>query len=517
MPSTPDPSDISVLDRLHQGWTRMLSIADEGREAPDALRRRLLLLCMLLTTASLAGLIVAELLWGGSDQWIFLSGMLLLLMAATFDYTRAGRYEFYSHLLVGGLTTLVVILIVASGGQSRAPQLSLPTLAIVAALLLRPRAVVLWATAMLAVMVMSHQLRQNGAPVHLPLNPVWLEGAVERVGSVLIVVSVLLGTWCIGLVAQWQKRVRLDSGALRAAQAGQRDAEQRLEQFVEMASAWFWETDEQHRMVYLSSGFEKATGVAPAQALGLTPAEVMRIRYPNAAAAESTMRPMIERRGFKDQLLSWHEPLTGVINHYANSATPIYDVQGGFRGFRGRVINISERAETIRQVRESVQGDFLTGLMSRRGMLEALDHALIRLRDADQSGWWIQVDLDRFHDVNTQLNYAQGDRFLKRFARSLGELVGRHDALSRIDGDDFGILLLQGTKEDVQQLAVNIMAIARGLRMEFLGSEAGTGSASLGAATISRATPSVTALLQATDAACQRARHEGGARLHFAS
>lgn len=494
----------------------MLSIADEGRDAPEALRRRLLLLCLLLTTASLAVLIIAELLWGGSDQWVFLSAMMVLLMAATFDYTRAGRYVFYSHLLVGGLTALVVTLIIASGGQSRAPQLSVPTLAMVAALLLRPRATLLWAGLMMAALLLSHQLRQSGAPVYLPLNPVWLEGAIERVASVLIVVSVLLGSWCIGLVTQWQKGVRLEAGALSAARQGQRAAEQRLEQFVEMASAWFWETDEQHRMVYLSSGFEKATGIAPAHALGLTPAEVMRIRYPNAAAAESTMRPMIERRGFRDQLLSWHEPLTGVLNHYANSATPIYDAQGAFRGFRGRVIDISERAETIRQVRESVQGDFLTGLMSRRGMLEALDRALIRLRDADQSGWWIQVDLDRFHEVNTHLNYAQGDRFLKRFARSLGELVGKQDALSRMDGDDFGILLLQGTREDVQQLAVNIMAIARGLRMEFLSGEAGSGSASIGAACISRATPSVAALLQMTEAACQRARHEGGARLHFA-
>ncbi len=517
MPYPPRTADDGLVSRLRRAWERLVAIADEGRDAFSALRSRLLLSCLLLALVSLAAVIVAELLWGHSDQWLYLSGMMLVLMAGTFDYARAGRYALYSQVLVGGLTLLALALIVASGGQSRAPQLSLPTLAMLAALLLSTRATLLWAALMLAGLLLSFYLRNSSAPVYIVLNPQWLESAIERFAAILIVVSVLVGIWSMGLVARLHERLRIDVADVEEAKRSRLQIETRLEQFVELASAWFWETDEQHRIVYLSAGFERVTGISPAAALGLTPAELMRIRYPNSPAADATMRPMIERRGFKDQLLSWHEPLTGTLNHYANSASPIHDKKGIFRGFRGRVIDVSARADSIRQVRESVQGDFLTGLMSRRGMLEALDHALIRLRDAEHHGWWIQIDLDQFHQLNSQLNYAQGDVFLKRFARSLDEMISKPNALARMDGDGFGILMLSGSRDDVQQVATRVLAIARGLRIEFLGAESGAGSASIGAVTISRATASVSNLLQSAEAACVKARDEGGARLLFAS
>jgi len=511
-----EPAMPGFIQRIQQSWHRVVAIADEGRDALWALRSRLLLSCLLLTTGCLTALVVAELLWGRSDQWVFLSAMLVLMGTATFDYARAGRYGLYSHVLVGGLVALVLALIIASGGQTRSPQVSLPTLAMLAALLLSLRAALAWATVMLGGLWLSFFLRTSGAPVYLPLNPEWLDGAIERVAAVLVLVSIVLGSWCLGAVVRMHQRMRAGSEGLQEALKRGDDAEKRLEHFVEMASAWFWETDDQHRMVFLSAGFEKATGISPAQAIGLTPAEVMRIRYPNAAAADGTMRPMIERRGFKDQLLSWHQPLTGVINHYANSAAPVFDDKGAFRGFRGRVIDVSERAETIRQVRESVQGDFLTGLMSRRGMLESLDRALIMLRDAGTTGWWIHIDLDQFHEVNTRLNYAQGDLFLKRFARALLDLVDKQDALARMDGDSFGMLLLGRSREEVEHLATGVVALARGLRIEMLGAQAGTGSASLGATMISRATPGIGVLLQISEDACVHARDQGGSRIVFA-
>lgn len=505
---------LSQTAPLMQWWARLVAIADERRNALLAFRSRLLLMAMILIAVSLSLLLLGELLWGQSDQWIFLAGMLLLLMAATFDYARSGRYELYSHLLIGALVGLVLALIVASGGQSRSPQLTLPTITVLAAMLLPVQATVRWAAVMLLALATSFYLRHTNAPTYLPLNPEWLDGAIERMASVLVVTSALIGIWCYQLISRMHDRLVADAGGLADANLRCERAEQRLEHYVDMVSAWFWETDEQHRMVFLSAGFERSTGIKPALAMGLTPAQVMQLRYPNNTASDGTMRPMLERRGFKDQPLSWHEPLTGVLNHYANSASPVFDHKGIFRGFRGRVINLSERNETVRQMRESAHGDFLTGLMSRRGMLEALDRALMRVRDGDLVGWWFQIDIDQFHDVNTRLNYAQGDLYLKRFARSLSEIAARPDALARMDGDEFGLLLFDATREQALETATNILGMARGLRMEFLGADA-TGSASLGVARFSTATSGVGAILQAADEACQRARNEGGARIVF--
>jgi diguanylate cyclase (GGDEF)-like protein len=504
----------AASSRLEQWWSRLLSIADERRNPLMALRSRLLLLSLMLIAASLAALVLGELLWGRSDQWMFLAIVLMGLMIATFDYARSGRYELYSNALIGILTFLVLALIIASGGQSRSPQISLPTIALLAAMLLSLRATLMWAALMVLSLVLSFHLRETLATVYLPLDPQWLDASVERMAGVLVVTAVCIGVWCHRLIERMHDQLARDAAGLAEARSRSEIAEQRLEHYVDMASAWFWETDEQHRLVFLSAGFERSTGVSPKAALGLTPVQVLQLRYRSSAVSDGAMRPMLERRAFKDQLLSWHEPLTGVLNHFANAGSPMFDKQGNFRGFRGRVMNVSERNETVRQVRESVHGDFLTGLMSRRGMLEAMDRALMRVRDSDSIGWWMQIDVDQFHEVNVKLNYAQGDTYLKRFARSLAEIAGRPDALARMDGDAFGVLLVGMTKEEAGDVAIGILGMARGLRMEFLGADV-QGSASIGVVRFSSATPNVGAILQAADDACQQAQRKGGARVVF--
>jgi diguanylate cyclase (GGDEF)-like protein len=501
-------------NRLTAWWLRLASIPKGRFDATPTLRSRMTVLALVMVAGCLAALISGELMWGHSDHWMVVAAMLVLLLLAIFDCMRAGRSAIYSHLLVGGLIALLVTLIVLTGGQSRAALVCLPSIAALAAVLLSPRATMRWTIMILAGLALSAYLRTHSATVYLPLNPQWLESAVERTAAVLTVMTVAVGLCCSVLMQKIFDRLAKDAAAIDDTRQQYQRAEQRLEHYVEMDSAWFWESDEQHRMVYLSSGFERRTGISIKAALGQTPAQITRMRYPRNSAADAAMRPMLERRSFKDQMLSWHEPLTGVVNNFANSASPLFDDKGVFRGFRGRVVNVSERNETLRQVRESVHGDFLTGLMSRRGMLEALDRALIQVRDSSRSAWWLLIDIDRFHEVNSRLNYVQGDLYLKRFARSLSEMAAGPESLSRMDGDEFGMLLLGASRDQVEELATNILGMSRGLRMEFLGADA-EGSASIGVVRFSRDSAGVGAILQAAHEACTRAQEAGGARVMF--
>jgi diguanylate cyclase (GGDEF)-like protein len=515
MPSPQAEYDRRSAPASTRWWQRLVSIFDGSPDAIETLRSRMLVLSLVIVAVCQALIILSELLWAQSNVWTVVLAMLVLLLAVAFDYIRSGRYELYSHILVGGVVSLLIMLIVLTGGHSRGALVCFPSVVALAAVLLPSRALLGWSSVMLAGVALSAFLRANDAPVYLPLNPQWLESAVERMAAVLVVITALLGTCSAVLVSRLFDQFSRESTTLADLSARCERAEQRLEHYVELSSAWFWETDEQHRLVYLSTGFERSTGVNPKFALGLTPAQVLHLRYPNSPGADGPMRPLLERRGFKDQLLSWHEPLTGMINQYANSGTPIHDASGAFRGFRGRVVSVSERNETLRQMRENVHGDFLTGLMSRRGMLEAIDRALMRVRDSDMIGWWMQIDIDRFHEVNERLNYVQGDAFLKRFARALTEMSVRAEALARMDGDGFGALLMGVSREQVRDAALHILGVSRGLRMEFLGTDA-EGSVSIGVGRISSATAGVGAILRAADEACTEAQRGGGARVVFA-
>jgi two-component system cell cycle response regulator len=53
----------------------------------------------------------------------------------------------------------------------------------------------------------------------------------------------------------------------------------------------------------------------------------------------------------------------------------------------------------------------------------------------------VLIDLDRFKRINDEDGHAEGDRFLRAAARSLGEACRADDMVFRIGGDEFALLL----------------------------------------------------------------------------
>ncbi|PWL35401.1 MAG: GGDEF domain-containing protein [Marivita sp. XM-24bin2] len=80
--------------------------------------------------------------------------------------------------------------------------------------------------------------------------------------------------------------------------------------------------------------------------------------------------------------------------------------------------------------------DGLTGLHNRR----ALDAALDQLGQSDTEYAVLQMDLDRFKQVNDSLGHAVGDEVLKRVAAIMRSHTRQEDLLIRSGGDEFIIL-----------------------------------------------------------------------------
>ena len=87
--------------------------------------------------------------------------------------------------------------------------------------------------------------------------------------------------------------------------------------------------------------------------------------------------------------------------------------------------------------------DPLTGLLNRRGTLEAIERAQAEARAAGTRLAVAMVDIDHFKRVNDRFGHALGDEVLRFVARHLAERLPGGGTVGRLGGEEF-IALLPG-------------------------------------------------------------------------
>lgn len=91
--------------------------------------------------------------------------------------------------------------------------------------------------------------------------------------------------------------------------------------------------------------------------------------------------------------------------------------------------------------------DALTGVLSRRAILEALDEEVERAKRHDNGLACLMLDLDRFKAINDTHGHQFGDKALSRIAKVISEHCRTYDHLGRYGGEEF-LLILPETQLD---------------------------------------------------------------------
>ncbi len=114
---------------------------------------------------------------------------------------------------------------------------------------------------------------------------------------------------------------------------------ERHEQFESLIDGWFWETDAQHRFVYLSENVEKYTGIKPEWHYGKSRMDMRGDGIPDAdwTAHIETLNAHSPFYNFRYRRIG-----PDATRWLATSGEPFYDASGVFLGYRGAARNITD-------------------------------------------------------------------------------------------------------------------------------------------------------------------------------
>jgi diguanylate cyclase (GGDEF)-like protein/PAS domain S-box-containing protein len=124
-----------------------------------------------------------------------------------------------------------------------------------------------------------------------------------------------------------------------------------------------------------------------------------------------------------------------------STASPIRAGNGKVGGGVLVFHDVSESRELNRRLSYHASHDLLTGLVNRREFENRLERALKSAKARETSYALCYLDIDQFKIVNDTCGHSAGDALLGQVGALLKSKVRWRDTLSRLGGDEFGMLL----------------------------------------------------------------------------
>jgi diguanylate cyclase (GGDEF)-like protein len=212
-----------------------------------------------------------------------------------------------------------------------------------------------------------------------------------------------------------------------------------LQNFEDSNRGWFWSTDGDANLTYLSNSACDVLGKQLSELLGTPLLDMFCAAQPGDEQQRTLPFLLTKQTKFDDLPLK-----ANVLNKdvwWAVSGRAYHDKAGQFIGYRGSGMDVTVQRQSAQDNSRLATFDSLTGLLNRARMSKILESTLTAFAVQKRACAVLLIDLDRFKQVNDTLGHPAGDALLKQVAERLLKVVGDPEKVCRLGGDEFQIIL----------------------------------------------------------------------------
>jgi diguanylate cyclase (GGDEF)-like protein len=176
------------------------------------------------------------------------------------------------------------------------------------------------------------------------------------------------------------------------------------------------------------------------------------------------------------------------------------------------IVLVLANERSVRMHKDAASTDELTGLLNRRGFMDAAQQLITRQAQKGGPISALMFDLDHFKSINDRFGHGIGDNVLHVFATTVGTTMRAFDVVGRLGGEEF-VALLPGTASDARIAAERVRKAFEAAGATIGGCEVHA-TVSIGAA-CGRPDGDIVALMAKADVALYRAKANGRNRIEI--
>lgn len=117
---------------------------------------------------------------------------------------------------------------------------------------------------------------------------------------------------------------------------------------------------------------------------------------------------------------------------------------------------LSEKRQQMEELERLAYSDPMLDIYNRRAFVRELDRALAMIDRYAMKASLVFVDLNDLKKINDKMGHGAGDAALAHVASVLSANVRQTDAVGRLGGDEFGVLLAQADKQTAELKAAQL-------------------------------------------------------------